>query len=284
MEDDMVGTRTSQSSQATLWNGVAGDAWVEAQGLLDWIYKPLEDLLVESVSCRAADKVLDVGCGTGATTIAIARYLGRTDACDGIDISQPMIARARLRAGRLAVPARFICADAETYAFRRASYDMIVSRLGVMFFTDPLTAFRNMHGALHQKGGLQFIAWRSPEQNPFMTTAARAAMPLLPGIPNNTNAAQGPFAFADARYVDGVLRQTGWTHIDIRPIDIPCVLPEPELTGYLSRLGPLGNVFRQADEETRARVMERVRIAYEPYVHGDEVRFTAACWVVSAQA
>jgi len=117
-----------------------------------------------------------------------------------------------------------------------------------------------------------------------MTTAERAAAPLLPNLPMRRGDAPGQFAFADRGRVYTALAASGWSEIDIRPIDPSCAFPEKELVRYLTRLGPLGRVLDQVDERTRAQVVEKARAAFDPYVHGAEVHFTAACWMVGARA
>ena len=139
----MACQHAADDEQATLWNGRAGRAWVEAQELLDQMFQPFEDLLVEAVSAGRGSRVLDVGCGTGSTTLAVARRLGAKGRCVGIDISEPMIA-ARARARRT----RRHAGDASSAPTRRRtrssppSFDMIVSRFGVMFFDDPVARLR----------------------------------------------------------------------------------------------------------------------------------------------
>lgn len=274
----------TDDEQTALWNGRAGCAWVEAQELLDQVLKPFEDLLVEAVSAGSGGRVLDVGCGTGSTTLAIARLLGANGRCIGIDISDPMIAAARARAEREGTPASFIRADAQIHEFEPASFDMIMSRFGVMFFDDSVRAFANLRRAARDSAGLRFIAWRNAGENPFMTTAERAAAPLLPNLPARQPDAPGQFAFADEHRVCRILEESGWLDIHIRPIDVACTLPEKDLVYYLTRLGPVGMMLQEADDQTRTRVVETVRAAFGPFVHGAEVRFTAACWIVSARA
>jgi len=275
-------TRPADSEQAKLWNGSAGQTWVEAQAPLDLMFKPFEELLADAVRTPPAGAALDVGCGTGATTLAVARRLGAGARCVGVDISAPMIAAAQARAERERTPATFVCADAQGYAFEPASFDAVISRFGVMFFDDPVAAFANLRRAARAGAALRFVAWRSPADNPFMTTAERAAAPLLPDIPARLPDAPGPFAFADGGRVARILGDSGWASIDVRPIDVPCTLPERELVRYATRFGPLGRVIADADEATRARVVETVCAAFAPYVHGAEVHYTAACWLVSA--
>jgi SAM-dependent methyltransferase len=276
--------RQTDDEQEKLWNGVAGRGWVEAQELLDQLFKPFEGLLVEAVSAASVSCVLDVGCGTGGTTLAVARRLGANGRSIGIDISDQMLAAARARAEREGTPASFIRANAQTHAFEPASFDMIISRFGVMFFDDSVRAFANLRRAARDDAGLRFIAWRSAVENPFMTTAERAAAPLLPNLPARRPNAPGQFAFADQRRVHRILEESGWAGIDIRPIDVACTLPETELVSNVSRLGPLGRILHETDEQTRKQILEAVRAAFDPYVHGSEVRFTAACWMVSARA
>ncbi|NUO41531.1 MAG: class I SAM-dependent methyltransferase [Streptomyces sp.] len=274
----------TEDDQPGRWGGRAGHVWVAKQELLDGLLKPLEEVLVEGLPTAAGGRVLDVGCGTGSTTVAVARRLGPEGRCVGVDISEPMIGAARDRAAEAGVPASFVVADAADHPFEPATFDAVVSRLGVMFFDDSVRAFTHLRRAARDGAGLRFVAWRGPEENPFMTTAERAAAPLVPQLPARRPDGPGQFAFADADVVRGVLAESGWGEIGIRPVELPCVLPTSELVGYFTELGPLGMLLPDLDEEIRPRVVDTVRAAFEPFVHGPEVRFTAACWVVDAKA
>jgi len=285
----MTSAPQTYNPQTKLWNGSVGHAWVDAQEVLDGMFKPLEDLLVEAALAAPGDRVLDVGCGTGGAALTIARRIGAAGRCVGVDISEPMIAAAQAHAEKARAehddaPASFIRADAQSYAFEPASFDVIISRFGVMFFDDSVVAFTNLRRAARKNAALRFITWRGAEENLFMTTAERAAAPLLPNLPPRAPNAPGQFAFADPSRVHAILDDSGWVGVDIQPVDVTCILPESALVPFFTRLGPLGVVLHEADDETRAHVIETVRAAFEPYVHGTEVRFTAACWMVSAQA
>jgi SAM-dependent methyltransferase len=275
---------TPTRDQAALWNSTSGSAWVESQQLLEDLLQPFEDVLMQAIPIGSDDRVLDVGCGTGATTLAASRLLSEKAQCTGIDISEPMLAVAKARAGRERVPPKFICADAQTHAFEPNSFDTIISRFGVMFFADPVAAFANLRHAARKGARLCFICWRGAEDNPFMTTAERAAAPLLPNLPPRVPNAPGQFGFADRQHVEGILEQSGWSDIDVQPLDVVCRFPEAELIGYFSKFGPVGQTLPQTDETTRNRVIATVRPAFDPYVHGPEVRFNAATWVVTARA
>lgn len=270
--------------QAALWNGVAGRAWVESQDLLDQMFQPIQDILLQAVSADAGQRILDVGCGTGSTTLALARQVGASGRCVGIDISEPMINAARASAARAESTASFICDDAQKHAFAPGSFDVIVSRFGVMFFEDPVAAFSNLRLAAGSNASMQLYAWRGPEENPFMITAERTAASILPNIPVRRADEPGQFAFANRSRTHHILDASGWSEIEIEPIDIPCSFPEKGLLRYLTQLGPLGRFFQEADEQTRQQLINTVRAAFEPYVDGDAVRFVAACWKVGARA
>lgn len=270
-------------AQTALWNGPAGDAWVQAQPLLDALFAPFSERLVEVALKSFARSVIDVGCGTGATTLALAEALGGAH-CLGIDVSAPMIDLARDRAKARGSAARYVCADAARHDFAPGAVDLIVSRFGVMFFERPLDAFARLRAALRSGGALHAIVWRGSDENAFMTTAERAAAPLLPDLPARRPGAPGQFAFADPAFVREVLVRSGWQDPDIHPLDIECAMPAAELERYFTLLGPVGLALRHAGADTRARVTEALHEAFRPYQDGGMVRFTAACWEISARA
>ncbi|MBM2620295.1 class I SAM-dependent methyltransferase [Actinoplanes sp. LDG1-06] len=276
----MGDTSSTGYGGAARWNGASGQAWVQTQALMDAMYRPLEELLVEAVSARRPRSVLDVGCGTGATTVAVAARLGEGSRCCGVDISEPMVAAARARGGA----ATFLRADVQEHAWAAGEFDAVMSRFGVMFFDDPVRAFGNLRGGATDDASLVFVAWRDIEENPFMTAAERAAGHLLPDMPPRRPDGPGQFGFADRDKVHGILAEAGWTGISIEPIDVTCAFGEEDLVGYFTRLGPVGLALPGVDDATRERVIDTVRPAFAPFVHGPEVRFTAACWLVKAHS
>lgn len=279
------------SEQAALWNGPGGQGWVQLQGVMDGLLRPFEDVLVTEAEAvvGARDpgsgpaRVLDVGCGAGATTLAIARRLGPGTHCTGLDISEPLVAAARGRAEADKVPARFVLADAQRHRFEPPALDLLVSRFGVMFFDDPVAAFTNLRSATAETAALRVIIWRTAAENPFMTEAARAAAPFL-ALPPPAPDAPGQFAFGDRARVAGILADSGWTGVDLEPLDVTCTMAEGDLLAYLTHLGPLGRALTELDAATATEVIDVVRAAFDPYVHGDQVRFEAACWLVRADS
>lgn len=271
-------------NQKNHWNGKAGQVWVETQDILDRLFKPFEDLLCQTVQDANAHHVLDIGCGTGSTSYAIAQALDHKGQCTGIDISLPMINAANTRSKSEKRRPTFINADAQTYAFEPNSFDMLASRFGVMFFSNYVDAFTNLHRAATDDARLALIAWRSAEVNPFMTTAENAAASLLPGMPKRIPGAPGQFAFAGQYRVQDILKSSGWKQIELEPIDVTCELSESDLMTYITHMGPLGLLLPKLDCDLRTSVIKTVRRAFDPFVENTIARFTAACWMIGAQA
>jgi SAM-dependent methyltransferase len=264
--------------QRELWNGSSGRAWVDVQAITDVMFAPLARLL--AAEARRGERVLDVGCGAGATTRALADAVGPDGHATGADISAPLVEAARTHD----TAADFVVADAGTYAFDTGAYDLITSRFGVMFFADPVAAFANLRRAARDGGRLCAITWRSVEENPFMSTAGRAARPLLPDLPTPPADGPGQFALADADHVAAILTDAGWSAVRHEPLDAELTMPAAGLETYLTRLGPLSRILPTLEPAKRDEVLSTVRAAFEPYMHGDDARFTAACWVLRATA
>ncbi|HCE24811.1 MAG TPA: SAM-dependent methyltransferase [Hyphomonas sp.] len=275
----------ANKDQEEMWNGAGGKAWVRAQTLLDTAFQPFADILVETVTTANAQSVLDIGCGTGATTLAMAEALGPDADCLGLDISETMIAHARKRAAESGSHAEFLVADAQTHDFPSSTFDMITSRFGVMFFEDPVAAFRNLNRAAQPGTQLLMFSWRDPAESPFMTAAEAGARPLLPGLPEREPNARGQFGFADAARVEHILSESGWQDVVSEKLDVECRFPLSAMDLYVSLMGPVGYAIAQGvDEATRERVIDVVRAAFMEFADGDEIVFTAACWKTAARA
>jgi SAM-dependent methyltransferase len=269
--------------QAALWNDTAGRAWVEMQRVLDDMFTPFEKLLIDHAVRDDTRGVLDIGCGSGVTTFAAARRVRPGGKCVGVDISATLLELARQRASREGLGnVSFVEADAQTYAFEPNSVDAVISRFGVMFFDAPEAAFTNIRRATRPESKLAFVAWRSPAENPFMTTAARAAAPLLPSMKRPDPDAPGQFAFADAGKVRRILQAGGWKNIEVQSIDVPTQIAEADLFTYVMKLGPVGLALKDADGQTRDAVSAVVQAAFRPFIKQGAARFDAACWLVTA--
>ena len=272
----------ANAEQSARWNAQAGRSWAELSDMLDRLLEPFVPLVLAEIEPVAGRRILDVGCGAGALTLAAAE---RGANCVGIDISAPLIETARARAGRLGVArAEFVRSDAQTHRFDAESFDALVSRFGVMFFADPLAAFCNLHSAVRPGGRMACLAWRSAAENGFMTAAERAAADILPQLPTRAENAPGQFGFADPDHVRSILAAGGWRDVSIRSVDMSCSLPVDDLRIYARRMGPVGDLLPPLDAATRSEVERRADAAFDAWVEGDTARFTAACWMVTARA
>jgi SAM-dependent methyltransferase len=275
---------SANQKQAEDWNGEAGRAWIEGRALLDGIYQPVLDAILEECPPETGKRVLDIGCGTGALTVAYARHLNFGPTCLGVDISSPMIETAKARSESEGTSAKFIHADAQSYPFEQAGYDLLVSRFGVMFFDDPVRAFVNLRRAAKPAAKACFAVWRGPADNSFMHEAEIAAAPFLPPFPTPDPDAPGRFAFSDRDKITTILRQSGWTGITVFHADIPCSFRLEDLDYVFTRFGRIGAAFRMLDDATQSLLKQRVRPVFYKHVIADEVRFKAGCWIVTAHA
>jgi ubiquinone/menaquinone biosynthesis C-methylase UbiE len=271
--------------QAELWNSAAAGSWIEMQEVLDRLFEEVGAKVAAAGFPGLGGQVLDIGCGLGATTLAMARRVGDGGSCLGVDISEPFVEAARRRAEAEGVDgARFLAADAQTFPFDPGVFHAAVSRFGVMFFEDPAAAFANIRRSLRPGGRLAFAAWRSPEENPFMTAAGRAAAPFLPDLPQSAPDAPGQFGFSRAERVAQILNQSGWAEVEIEPFDVVAVLWPEDLGRYAARMGPTGVAMQGLDEARRQPIIEAVMRGFEPFVREGVARFSLACWLVTARA
>lgn len=274
-----------QEREGLGWNARRGGVWADLQPLLDRLFSPFEDILTDASVTSGVRDVLDIGCGTGATTLAIAARLASHGHCTGIDISRSLLDVARTRATTAGLGnARFIEGDAQGFDFPRHAYDIATSRFGVMFFGDPVCAFANIRHAVRPNGALACIVWRSEADNPFMVAAERAAAPILRWTDQAAPNAPGQFAFADAARVERMLRTAGWCTVDIIPIDVPCSLPRADLAIYVRRMGRVGMTLPDLDQDSRMEVEKALDDAFARFVVNDVARFDSACWFVRARA
>ena len=275
----------AQDGDGLGWNRRRGGAWADLQPMLDSLFEPVEEILVETSLASGATRVLDVGCGAGATTLAVAKRLAPQGHCTGIDISTPLLEAAQSRASAAGIGnAGFLQGDAQRFDFMPDTFDAVTSRFGIMFFDDPVQAFTNIGHAVCPNGTLTCMVWRSKADNPFMTAAERAVAPLLGWTEERDAPAPGQFAFADADRVDRILQAAGWTNVEIAPVNVPCRLTKDDLHIYARRMGRVGVVLPDLDRELHERVERALDEAFAPYVTEETAQFEAACWLIKARA
>jgi SAM-dependent methyltransferase len=261
---------------------------VSFEGRLDAQIGGLGQRAFDRVGLAAGERVLDVGCGCGASTLEIARRVGPAGTVLGVDVSSVMLTRARQRAAEANLAqVRFENADAQVHAFQPASFDAVCSRFGVMFFTEPVAAFANLRGALRTGGRLGFVCWQELAKNPWMHVPLRAVFahvsppaPPPPGSP-------GPFAFADADRVAGILTRAGFGDVTFDAVAEPLHVGGggrlDEVVEFAMQLGPTGALLRESPAELRERAAQAVAAALQPYASPDGVRLDSAAWIVTAR-
>lgn len=277
----MTDAAIANTDQAAHWSE-AGQAWVKHSGPLDRFLDNVTPPLLEAAFPGPGGRVLDIGCGYGSTTLAMARNVGPDGRCVGVDISAPMLDLARRRAAGL-TNVEFREADAQTADLGREAFDAVMSRFGVMFFANPDAAFANIRRAARPGGRLAFVAWRSPLENAFFAAPALAAAALMPTVPAPDPEAPGQFAFADAGKVRGILERSGWADIVVDALDAPVAISQDDAMELLLGVGPAGAAIR-ADPTLKPKLTDAVNRALEPYREGDRLKVTAACWLVTARA
>jgi SAM-dependent methyltransferase len=285
----MTGMTDTQPNrdQASYWNEQAGHRWVAMARDLDAQLEPFGIVVASKLGLASGERVLDVGCGAGATSLMLAERV-RPGPVVGIDISGLLLERARQR-GEGIKNLRFENADAQTFTFAASSYDAVFSRFGVMFFADPIEAFRNLRSGLRTGGRLGFVCWRAMRDNPSFTLPLQAALPFLPEPPQPPEpGAPGAFSFADEDRIRTVLELAGYSDIDIAPQDTALVVAgRSDMEGAVElalQVGPLSRALSMVAETTHARVRAAVRDAFAPHHTASGVTLPAATWIVTARS
>ncbi len=273
------------ADQIAFWNGPVGQRWADFQQRMDRTMQAITDAVIAFAAARPGERVLDIGCGAGSTTILLARAVAREGATTGIDISTPMLAVARTRAEAEKAQIAFIEADASVHEFRPV-FDLVFSRFGVMFFAEPAAAFANIRRALAPSGRLAFVCWRSPQENLWASVPMMAAKELLPPQEPADPHAPGPFAFAEKDRLAAILRDAGWRDIRIDTFDgaMNVGTTLEEAARFMLSIGPLSRAAAELEESVRARIREAVSRALAPFQAPSGVTPPAACWLVGARA
>jgi SAM-dependent methyltransferase len=276
----------ANEDQIKFWNDKAGQDWTELQERMDANLSGIHEALMAFASPAPGMAILDVGCGTGTTSMALARIAGPKGEVTGVDISRPMLGLARQRAGQAGLKIDFAEADAATQPFA-PEHDLIFSRFGVMFFDDPTGAFANIKTALKAGGRLAFVCWRTPPENQWASAPLAAAKPFLPEQLPPDPLAPGPFAFADSQRVKDILGKVGFGYVTVGKYDGVMAMGRDmdSVAAQILRIGPLSRAVGEADQNARARIVEAVRAALEKFrASSGEIAPPTACWLVSARA
>jgi SAM-dependent methyltransferase len=273
------------SAQAEYWTSVAGPRWTDHQEHQDQVLRPISDRLIAAAAPKPGDRVIDVGCGCGATTIDFAARVSPGGEVLGLDISEPMLARARERAPRN-LPIRLELADPTVYDFEPEAADLVASRFGVMFFADPARSFANLRKGLKPGGRLAFACWREAKQNPFFVLPLREVAKHAPPLPEMDPDAPGPFAFASDARVRRILSDAGYADIVLKPQDLELDIAvgrglETAVKAAMT-IGPTSRMLDGQSDAVRAAATADIRKALAAHARGDSVPLGAAIWMVTA--
>jgi SAM-dependent methyltransferase len=272
-------------AEVAYWNSTAGRHWVERQESQDTLLAPILKAALERAQPRPGEHVVDIGCGTGASSIELGKQVGPSGQVLGVDISAPMLARAAERIPP-AAPINFVRADATTYKFDPAAFDLLFSRFGVMFFAEPARAFANLRAALKPGGRLVFACWRKFDENGWLQVPLRAAQAHVPPLPRPGPEDPGPFSFADEARVRRILAEAGFAAVKLEPrdcaLDIACGRGLDEALQTAMEIGPTARALQDQSAEVRTAVATSVRHALQSHQRGEQVPLGAAIWIVTA--
>jgi SAM-dependent methyltransferase len=274
------------ADQIAYWNGPAGGRWADRQAAQDILLGPVADILIDRAKPVSGERVIDVGCGSGATAIAFGRKVAPSGHVFGIDVSNPMLERARASAPK-DLPIDFVLADATVYPFDPQSVDLLASRFGVMFFADPVLSFTNMRKALRPSGRLAFACWREPRENPWMLAPLQAVYKHVPKLPPQGPEDPGPFAFASEERVNRILSAAGFTNIAMEPcplsLDIAIGGGLDAAVQSVLGIGPSNRALEGQPAEIRAAAIQSIREMLTPLAKGNTVPLAGSIWIVTAR-
>jgi SAM-dependent methyltransferase len=277
------------ADQARYWGSAGGRAWVDLQAALDSAFAPVNALLLARAAPAAGERVLDIGCGAGVTTLAVAERVGAEGHVVAVDISPLMLARAVERTPPfLASRVDFIEADAQVHPFPPGHFDLLVSHFGTMFFADPVAAFGNLRRTLKPGARMHLAAWGPLEGNPWFRISREAAVARLGAPPPVPPTAPGPLAFSDVGYVLDILRESGFAAPAAETVSLN--LEPPGAVSDVARLatsiGPASRIMIAMDggPEDADAIRQAIAAGFAPYWNGKAVRIPAGINLFSATA
>lgn len=271
------------------WNGDSGERWAANLARLDLMLEDFGNAAILAADARSGEQVLDIGCGSGTSTFALARQVGTAGHVLGVDISEQLVEVARIAVpGGAAV--EFRCADAATAPLPPAQFDLLFSRFGVMFFDDPVAAFAHMRAALKPGGRLAFVCWRGAQENDWVRLPMAAIRDLVQPAAADPHA-PGPFAFGDRGRLAELLGAAGYSAVEIAPFDTTIAYGRgatreaaiDDAVDMAFQVGPLSRALADQPDDLRTRAAEAVRAAFAQRPGDTSVLIDGAAWIVTAR-
>ena len=274
--------------QAELWSQLA-PTWLENEDQLEEVAGLPGQLAMDRLELLPGQRVVDLGCGSGRTTLELASRVGPGGEVVGVDIAAPMLARGRERAARLgAGNIEFLHADVQVHDLGEARFDAAYSRFGVMFFADPVAAFANVRRALRPGGVLSFVCWQSVFDNEWMLVPGAAVATVTGSLPPMPGPGEpGPFSLADPDRARAVLDAAGFDSVAVAPHADHVVISEeriPEIAVSSIRVGGVREALRDADDHTRERALAAIEEALRARLQDGQVRASRGVLLVTGSA
>ena len=278
---DRLSVAPGNDDQLAAWDGDEGAVWAAHPEFFDSSVRHLHRRLVEAAAVAPAERVLDLGCGSGQCTRDAARQATRGEAV-GIDLSRPMLRVAEETAAREGLGnVRFVHGDAQVHPFEPGTFDVAVSRTGAMFFADQVAAFTNVARALRPGGRLALVSWRSAAENEWFTSLVHALRPDLPVIAPPPDA-PSPFRHADPDVTTSILTAVGFEQVALTPLDAPMYFGRDAEEGFRVVSDLLAWMVREVEPAERVESLARLRGLLQAHETGDGVAMGCAAWLITA--
>jgi SAM-dependent methyltransferase len=279
-------TVTPNTAQAEAWNGDQGRHWAVNAERQDQMFAEYARLVLDAAQAGGGDRVLDIGCGAGGTTLEAARRVPGGRAL-GADLSDLLVAEASRRAERTGLGnVAFTRADAQVHPFPSGAFDVVISRFGVMFFDDPAAAWANIGRALRPGGRLAFCCWQEEAATDFFAVPRAAVAPRVVPLPPPADPdAPGPMALARPERIRSLLGPAGFTDVEVSPATVSLLVGRDpdDAARYITGMGPARALLSDVPAETKEAGIRALSEAFASYAADDGVRLGGAVWLVTAR-